>query len=163
MKAKRSNPGPPPPGPRLSAEALEQLVVEQLLQPLRTSQQRLAIQQRCANSSLEIEATLCAAAVAEQLRLPLRAFVMEQTTRLVQRLFASAEAGESWAWRVILEATEMGEHLRQALARTGTGAAPADAFVSTGFEQRLLERLRELGTSVPDAANSTAAADQEVE
>ncbi len=160
MKAKRSKPESPSPGPRLSAEALEQLVIEQLLQPLRTSQQRRAIQRRCANSPQEIEAALCAATVAEHLRLPLRAFVWEQTTRLVQRLFARAEAGESWAWRVLLEATGIGEHFRQALA--SPGAASADAFVSTNFEQRLLERLRELGTSTADVADGTPSADGEV-
>ncbi|MCL6566102.1 MAG: hypothetical protein K6U09_06735 [Acidobacteriia bacterium] len=160
MKAKRPKPEMPSRRPRLSAEALERLVSEQLLQPLRASKQRLAIQQRCANSPREIEAALCTATVAEQLRLPLRAFVVEQIPRLMQRLFACAEAGESWAWRVILEASGLGEHFRQAL--TLTEATAPDAFVSIGFEQRLLERLRELGTSAPAATHSTAPADPEV-
>lgn len=160
MKAKRPKPELPSRVPRLSAEALERLVIAQLLQPLRTSKLRLAIQQQCANSPQEIEMALCAAKVAEQLRLPLRAFLLEQTTRLVQRLFACAEAGEPWAWRVILEATGMDEYFRQAL--TNTEATAPDAFVSSGFELRLLERLRKLGTSASEAANHTTLADPEV-
>lgn len=127
---------------KLSQSELQQHVAERLLAPLRDNKIRRGIKQSCTNPDPEIETALCAAAVAAQLRPPIRAYIKEQTTTLIARLFRSAEAREAWAWKIILEVSGLAEVFREALA-------PFDqnddaTFLSSEFERRLIHQLREL-------------------
>lgn len=127
---------------KLSQSELQQHIAERLLAPLRDNKTRQDIKKFCTNPDSEIETALCGAAMAARLHLPIRAYVMEQTTTLLKELFCGAEAREAWAWRIILEVSGLAECFREAMTRLD----PDDgaAFVSSGFERRLLLHLREL-------------------
>jgi hypothetical protein len=130
---KRSRPGP-------ARHPLAEVIVAFFAELFREDEIRKKIRRRTGATDAEIECALRDSDVSGKLREIERAWVQERWPQLLRRLFAAAERGEAWAWRVLLDNTDLGERLRAASA-----PAPADdpeAFISTGYEQRLLRDLR---------------------
>lgn len=97
-------------------------------------------------SDEQIERALLSPEIDALLRDVQRAWVRERWPALLRSLFDAARQGQSWAWRVLLEATGLGEQLRGATAARSQN--DGDAFISTGFERRLLEDLRRGGEAI---------------
>ncbi len=143
----------------LSRRELVKHVADHLLKVLRENEVRMTIKGNCANTDEEIEAVLRTPSLGKILRQPVEAFIVERTTQLIKRLFESAVTGEAWAWRVILEVSGLADHFREAVAKMGT--LDEAVFVSAGFEQRLIQDLRELATPEAVALNRNSCSGQQ--
>jgi hypothetical protein len=138
-----------------SAKSPEELVASCLAVGFRGSEERQKLRRATRLTDDQIESALLSPILDALLRDVQQAWVRERWPALLQRLFNGARNGESWAWRVLLEATGLGEQLRAA-----TAAPPqeeGEAFVSSGFERRLLEDLRRGGNVVVPAGPAPSA------
>lgn len=129
-----------------SAQAPEKFVALILAGSFRTSEERKKLRRATRLSDEQIERALLSPKLDALLRDVRQAWVRERWPELLRSLFDAARQGQSWAWRVLLEATDLGEELRTAAA-----ARPkddGDVFISIGYERRLLEDLRRGGEVV---------------
>lgn len=127
---------------KLGRAALEDLVVAVHGECLRTNRLRKKVGERCANSPEEVEAALLSDAVQKRIQGIARACTAERMTPLLQKLFDGACDGQPWAWKILLESTGLADRIRATVFLVES--EESEAFVSTAFERRLIEELREL-------------------
>jgi transposase len=129
-----------------SPKAPEELVASFLAGGFRKSEERDKLRRATQLSDEQIERALLSPKLDALLRDVRRAWAREQWPALLRSLFDAARQGQSWAWRVLLEATGIGEELRAATAARAQDDGAA--FISTDYERRLIEDLRRGGEPV---------------
>lgn len=130
-----------PNGKPSGSEKLEARIAEVLCSKLHGSALRQDLR-KTGVTDQEVEERLNSAGVQRQVRSAMAAYIQEQLPDLLVLLVDQAREKQTWAWKILLDATGLAEALRAVvLAQPETQTS---ALVSTAFERDLFENIREL-------------------
>jgi hypothetical protein len=135
--------------PPLEGAALREALVAQLVERMRSTAARQTLREACRADDVAIESALADGDLLKQLRVPVRAYVIEQGIEILQSLVAGAQMRQATPTRFLIEMTALGKLLGVSL-----DAEQAAEPLYRAAESSLLRALAEL---TPPTASDTPA------
>jgi hypothetical protein len=116
----------------------EQRLLDCLVEPLRTTEERDQSRAATHESDEAVEQMLASPVILSNIAKAQNAFVAEHWPRLLRKLFDAAKKGEAWAWKILLDVAGVAEQLRIASGdEEASSALPKEicALLSRADEQ----------------------------
>lgn len=134
--------------------SVEQRLLDCLVEPLRTTDQRKRSLAATGKSDEVVEQALASPAVLGGIAKAQNAFVVEHWPTLLRKLFDAAAQGESWAWKILLDVAGVAEQLRAACAGAGAGAEGSESELGLPKEIRALLSRADEEAEISDSVSS---------
>jgi len=133
--------------------SIEQRLLRCLVEPLRKTERRKQSLESTGGSDETVEQALASPVVLGGIAKAQNAFVVEHWPSLLKKLFAAAEEGEAWAWKILLDVAGVAEQLRAASGEMDSDLR-AELDQSLPAEIRALMRTTDAEPSHSDSSES---------